>query len=354
MKKTILSLVAISVLFLAGCNNDSPTEQKIVEHVTVQSVKIPESVQNGIANNEIKNAQKEDQTVITDYLDSMQTQESLSQNLLSAIKTAPLPSESRDTSYTDLKNYSEELQAQIAKMTEDLQNGSASMSFVKTPGKITDIPNADGLELTIPLISMNVTASINQTTANVSLAGDIKNGAIISIDCEKFPAEQEEIKSIKISEEISNSIAINMKPNMTADSSNEPAFDISGKATYITKYNLGEVFVIPLKDGLPIAGKIFATVNLKLKVEDIAKLTKDFQDISEDAISSVANPSLEVYKLLKDYFEIAEIQISVYDLYGTKLFDYKNINSFEEILQDGFSETILEKLKELQNQFTGL
>lgn len=353
MKKIIFSLITVSVLFLAGCNNDSPTEQKIVEHVTVQSVKIPESVQSGIANNEIKNAQKEDQTVITNYLDSMQTQESLSQNLLSTIKTAPLPSESRDTSYTDLKNYSEELQAQMKKMTEDLQNGSASMSFVKTPGKITDIPNADGLELTIPLISMNVTASINQTTYNTSLAGDIKNGAIISIDCEKFPTEQEEIKSIKISEEISNSIAINMKPNMTADS-NELAFDISGKATYITKYNLGEVFVIPLKDGLPIAGKIFATVNLKLKVEDIAKLTKDFQDISEDAISSVANPSLEVYKLLKDYFEIAEIQISVYDLYGTKLFDYKNINSFEEILQDGFSETILEKLKELQNQFTGL
>lgn len=353
MKKIIFSLITVSVLFLASCNNDSSPEQKIVEHVTVQSVKIPESVQSRIANNEIKNAQKEDQTVITDYLDSMQTQESLSQNLLSAIKTAPLPSESRDTSYTDLKNYSEELQAQIAKMTEDLQNGSASMSFVKTPGKITDIPNADGLELTIPLISMNVTASINQTTANVSLAGDIKNGAIISIDCEKFPAEQEEIKSIKISEEISNSIAINMKPNMTADS-NEPAFDISGKATYITKYNLGEVFVIPLKDGLPIAGKIFATVNLKLKVDDMAKLTKDFQDLSGDAISSVANPSLEVYKLLKEYFEIAEIQISVYDLYGTKLFDYKNIKSFEEILQDGFSETILKKLKDLQNQFTGL
>lgn len=353
MKKIIFSLITVSVLFLAGCNNDSSPEQKIVEHVTVQSVKIPESVQSRIANNEIKNAQKEDQTVITDYLDSMQTQESLSQNLLSAIKTAPLPSESRDTSYTDLKNYSEELQAQITKMTEDLQYGSASMSFVKTPGKITDIPNADGLELTIPLISMNVTASINQTTYNTSLAGDIKNGAIISIDCEKFPTEQEEIKSIKISEEISNSIAINMKPNMTADS-NEPAFDISGKATYITKYNLGEVFVIPLENGLPIAGKIFATVNLKLKVDDMAKLTKDFQDLSGDAISSVANPSLEVYKLLKDYFEIAEIQISVYDLYGTKLFDYKNINSFEEILQDGFSETILEKLKELQNQFTGL
>lgn len=353
MKKIIFSLITVSVLFLAGCNNDSPTEQKIVEHVTVQSVKIPESVQSRIANNEIKNAQKEDQTVITDYLDSMQTQESLSQNLLSAIKTAPLPSESRDTSYTDLKNYSEELQAQITKMTEDLQYGSASMSFVKTPGKITDIPNADGLELTIPLISMNVTASINQTTYNTSLAGDIKNGAIISIDCEKFPTEQEEIKSIKISEEISNSIAINMKPNMTADS-NEPAFDISGKATYITKYNLGEVFVIPLENGLPIAGKIFATVNLKLKVDDMAKLTKDFQDLSGDAISSVANPSLEVYKLLKEYFEIAEIQISVYDLYGTKLFDYKNIKSFEEILQDGFSETILKKLKDLQNQFTGL
>lgn len=353
MKKIIFSLITVSVLFLAGCNNDSPTEQKIVEHVTVQSVKIPESVQSRIANNEIKNAQKEDQTVITDYLDSMQTQESLSQNLLSAIKTAPLPSESRDTSYTDLKNYSEELQAQITKMTEDLQYGSASMSFVKTPGKITDIPNADGLELTIPLISMNVTASINQTTYNTSLAGDIKNGAIISIDCEKFPTEQEEIKSIKISEEISNSIAINMKPNMTADS-NEPAFDISGKATYITKYNLGEVFVIPLENGLPIAGKIFAMVNLKLKVDDMAKLTKDFQDLSGDAISSVANPSLEVYKLLKEYFEIAEIQISVYDLYGTKLFDYKNIKSFEEILQDGFSETILKKLKDLQNQFTGL
>ena len=36
------------------------------------------------------------------------------------------------------------------------------------------------------------------------------------------------------------------------------------------------------------------------------------------------------------------------------LFKEGYIKSFEEILQDGFSETILKKLKDLQNQFTGL
>ena len=80
MKKIIFSLITVSVLFLAGCNNDSPTEQKIVEHVTVQSVKIPESVQNDIDSGTTRNAAKQDENTIKHSLMNLHKQ--YHQNLL--------------------------------------------------------------------------------------------------------------------------------------------------------------------------------------------------------------------------------------------------------------------------------
>ena len=339
---------------MAGCNNDSPTEQKIVEHVTVQSVKIPESVQNRIANNEIKNAQKEDQTVITDYLDSMQTQESLSQNLLSAIKTAPLPSESRDTSYTDLKNYSEELQAQITKMTEDLQYGSASMSFVKTPGKITDIPNADGLELTIPLISINATITqkkslVPQISISNNINAAIKTASSIFIrDLKEFSDADSDFKNLRISEEISNSMNANITITMNDDAS-QPETSNTGKALYNTEYTLGGVFVVPATEQTEknIAGKLVGEITIKLNIDDINKISDN------DFMSNLTNPNFELCESLpKEYFEISKIKFTVYDLNGNELFTYKDINSIEDFSKDPFTKNVLQNLIEFQNSIT--
>ena len=80
MKKTILSLVAVSVLFLAGCNNDSPTEQKIVEHVTANSIEIPDSVKTDIEAGTTRNAAKQDENTIKHSLMNLHKQ--YHQNLL--------------------------------------------------------------------------------------------------------------------------------------------------------------------------------------------------------------------------------------------------------------------------------
>lgn len=341
---------------MAGCNNDSPTEQKIVEHVTVQSVKIPESVQSGIANNEIKNAQKEDQTVITDYLDSMQTQESLSQNLLSAIKTAPLPSESRDTSYTDLINYSEELQEQIAKMTKDLQNGSGSgsISFVRTPGKITDIPDAKGVELTIPLISINATITQKQSlvppiSINNNINADIKTASSIFIsDLKEFSDTNSDFKNLRISEEISNSINANITITMNDDAS-QPETTNTGKALYNTEYTLGGVFVVPATEQTEknIAGKLVGEITIKLNIDAISTISDD------DFMSNLTNPNFELYETLpQEYFEISKIKFIVYDLNGNELFTYKEINSISDFSKDPFAKNVLQNLIDFQNSIT--
>ena len=102
MKKIIFSLITVSVLFLASCNNDSSPEQKIVEPVTANSIEVPKSVQNDIDSGTTRNAEKQDENTIKTFLD--ESSKTISPSLVEAIKTAPIPSESRDTSYEDLQN----------------------------------------------------------------------------------------------------------------------------------------------------------------------------------------------------------------------------------------------------------
>ena len=64
MKKIIFSLITVSVLFLASCNNDSSPEQKIVEPVTANSIEVPKSVQNDIDSGTTRNAKKQDENTI--------------------------------------------------------------------------------------------------------------------------------------------------------------------------------------------------------------------------------------------------------------------------------------------------
>ena len=94
MKKIIFSLITVSVLFLAGCNNDSPVEQKIVEPVTANSIEVPKSIQSDIDSGTTRNAKEDDKDTITKFLD--ESSQTPSPELVEAIKTAPIPSESRD------------------------------------------------------------------------------------------------------------------------------------------------------------------------------------------------------------------------------------------------------------------
>ena len=203
MKKIIFSLITVSVLFLASCNNDSSPEQKIVEHVTANSIEVPTSVQSDIDSGTTRNAEKQDENTIKTFLD--ESSQTPSPELIEAIKTAPIPSESRDTSYEDLQKYSEEIQTEIKKLSQEIQAGkeSYSISFTRTPGKITDIPDADGVELTIPLISINaiMTQKILPTPqVSTNIKADIKTASSIYIsDLKEFSNEDSPFKNLKIS-----------------------------------------------------------------------------------------------------------------------------------------------------------
>ncbi len=203
MKKIIFSLITVSVLFLAGCNNDSSPEQKIVEPVTANSIEVPKSVQSDIDSGTTRNAEKQDENTIKTFLD--ESSQTTSPELLEAIKTAPIPSESRDTSYEDLQKYNQEITTEFEKLSQEIEPGkeSYSFSFIRTPGKITDIPDANGVELTIPLISINaiMTQKILPTPqVSTNIKADIKTASSIYIsDLKEFSNEDSPFKNLKIS-----------------------------------------------------------------------------------------------------------------------------------------------------------
>lgn len=344
MKKIIFSLITVSVLFLAGCNNDSSPEQKIVEPVTANSIEVPESVQSDIDSGTTRNAEKKDENTIKDFLD--ESSQTPSPELVEAIKTAPIPSESRDTSYEDLQKYSEEIQTEIKKLSQEIQAGkeSYSISFTRTPGKITDIPDADGVELTIPLISINaiMTQKILPTPqVSTNIKADIKTASSIYIsDLKEFSNEDSPFKNLKISEEISNSMNMNITSTVTINPDNP---QVTGNALYNTAYTLGGVFVVPADD-INIAGKLVGEITIKLNIDDLSK-TSDI-----DYMANLTNPNFELYETLpQEYFEISKIKFIVYDLNGNELFTYKEINSISDFSEDPFAQNVLKDLIDFQN-----
>ena len=346
MKKIIFSLITVSVLFLASCNNDSSPEQKIVEPVTANSIEVPKSVQNDIDSGTTRNAEKQDENTIKTFLD--ESSQTTSPELLESIKTAPIPSESRDTSYEDLQKYSEEIQTEIKKLSQEIQAGkeSYSISFTRTPGKITDIPDADGVELTIPLISINAIITLKPT--QISTKADIKTASSIYIsDLKEFSNEDSPFKNLKISEEISKSMNMTTTVTINPNNPQEPALSNTGKVLYNTAYTLGGVFVVPVADDINIAGKLVGEITIKLNIDDLSKIS----DI--DDMSNHTNPNFELYETLpQEYFELSKIKFIVYDLNGNELFTYKEINSIEDFSKDPFAKNVLQNLIDFQNAIT--
>ena len=349
MKKIIFSLITVSVLFLAGCNNDSSPEQKIVEPVTANSIEVPTSVQSDIDSGTTRNAEKKDENTIKTFLD--ESSQTPSPELIEAIKTAPIPSESRDTSYEDLQKYYQEIATEFVKLSQEIQAGkeSSSISFIRTPGKITDIPDANGVELTIPLISINAIITQKQSLPpQVSTKADIKTASSIYIsDLKEFSNEDSPFKNLKISEEISNSMNMTTTVTINPNNPQEPALSNTGKVLYNTAYTLGGVFVVPVADDTDIAGKLVGEITIKLNIDDLSKIS----DI--DDMSNLTNPNFELYETLpQEYFELSKIKFIVYDLNGNELFTYKEINSISDFSEDPFAKNVLQNLIDFQNSIT--
>ena len=347
MKKIIFSLITVSVLFLASCNNDSSPEQKIVEPVTANSIEVPKSVQSDIDSGTTRNAEKQDENTIKTFLD--ESSQTISPELVEAIKTAPIPSESRDTSYEDLQKYNQEITTEFEKLSQEIEPGkeSYSFSFIRTPGKITDIPDADGVELTIPLISINAIMTLKQSLPpQVSTKADFKTASSIYIsNLKEFSNEDSPFKNLKISKEISNSMNMTTTATINPDNPQEVESSITGNALYKTAYTFGGVFVVPVNDDKDIAGKLVGEITINLNIDDLSKALSDI-----DYMANLTNPNFELYETLpQEYFEISKIKFIVYDLNGNELFTYKEINSISDFSEDPFAQNVLKNLIDFQN-----
>ena len=181
----------------------------------------------------------------------------------------------------------------------------------------------------------------------MSTKADIKTAASIYIsNLEEFSNEDSPFKNLKISEEISNSMNMNITVTINPNNPQEPALSNTGKVLYNTAYTLGSVFVVPADD-INIAGKLVGEITIKLNIDDLSKIS----DI--DDMSNLTNPNFELYETLpQEYFELSKIKFIVYDLNGNELFTYKEINSIEDFSKDPFAKNVLQNLIDFQNSIT--
>ena len=151
--------------------------------------------------------------------------------------------------------------------------------------------------------------------------------------------------SLKISEEISNSMNMTTTVTINPNNPQEPALSNTGKVLYNTAYTLGGVFVVPVADDTDIAGKLVGEITIKLNIDDLNEALSDI-----DYMSNLTNPNFELYETLpQEYFEISKIKFIVYDLNGNELFTYKEINSISDFSEDPFAQNVLKNLIDFQN-----
>ena len=177
---------------------------------------------------------------------------------------------------------------------------------------------------------------------STNIKADIKTASSIYIsDLKEFSNEDSPFKNLKISEEISNSMNMNITTTVTINPDNP---QVTGNALYNTAYTLGGVFVVPADD-INIAGKLVGEITIKLNIDDLNEALSDI-----DYMSNLTNPNFELYEPLpQEYFELSKIKFIVYDLNGNELFTYKDINSISDFSKDPFAKNVLKNLIDFQN-----
>lgn len=177
---------------------------------------------------------------------------------------------------------------------------------------------------------------------STNIKADIKTASSIYIsDLKEFSNEDSPFKNLKISEEISNSMNMNITTTVTINPDNP---QVTGNTLYNTAYTLGGVFVVPADD-INIAGKLVGEITIKLNIDDLNEALSDI-----DYMANLTNPNFELCETLpQEYFELSKIKFIVYDLNGNELFTYKEINSIEDFSKDPFAKNVLQNLIDFQN-----
>lgn len=328
--KLVYGLSACLLLTLVGCNNETEdvTPKAVAEKVAVASIAVPAEVTEGILNEEM--------TVVTaDNKEEIETElkEALKSEDLSGIfnqqDNSEIVESSRSIAYEDLNALLEEFSAEMEKYNTTLaEKGSASMTFSKTPGKVTGISNEVDLSIPIIFMDMKIASTGSQMKSTMTQSSVIAVGANVGADLSKVEGlENFLFKNVKAGAAVNSSYVV----NTIIDYSNINS-DIlyTGYINAECNYSLGGVFVTKNK----VAGKLLATADIKLNVNDISKLSSLGENTKEPT---------ELVNTISEYVTV-QFDIKVYDFEGNEVCSLISTDDFAEVTDFIDLEVLLENI----------
>lgn len=315
--KLVYGLSACLLLTLVGCNNETEdsTPKAVAEKVAIKSVEVPDDVKLAIANNEVTVVTATDKEALETELKESLTSEELS-NIFNQQDTSKITESSRSITHEDLNALLEEFSAEMEKYNTTLtEKGSASMTFSKTPGKVTGISNEVDLSIPIIFFDMKTITSASQTKPTITQSSVIAVGANVGADLSKVEGlENFLFKNVKAGAAVNSSYVV----NTIIDYSNINS-DIlyTGYINAECNYSLGGVFVTKNK----VAGKLLATADIKLNVNDISKLLP---------LGEYTEKPTELVNTISEYVTI-QFDIKAYDFEGNEVCSLISTDDFAKV-----------------------
>lgn len=331
LTKLVYGLSACLLLTLVGCNNETEdsTPKAVAEKVAIKSVEVPDDVKLAIANNEMTVVTSDNKEEVETELKEALTSEELA-NIFNQQDNSEIVESSRSITHEDLNALLEEFSAEMKKYSTTLtEKGSASMTFSKTPGKVTGISNEVDLSIPIIFFDMKTVTSASQTKSTITQSSVIAVGANVGADLSKVEGlENFLFKNVKAGAAVNSSYVVN---TTISDYSNiNPDILYSGYINAECNYSLGGVFVTKNK----VAGKLLATADIKLNVNDISKLSSLGEDIKEPT---------ELVNAISEYVTI-QFDIKAYDFEGNKVCSLISTDDFAEVTDFIGLEVLLENI----------
>lgn len=323
LTKLVYGLSACLLLTLVGCNNETEdsTPKAVAEKVAIKSVEVPDDVKLAIANNEMTVVTATDKEALETELKESLTSEELA-NIFNQQDNSVITESSRSITHEDLNALLEEFSAEMEEYKNTLtEKGSASMTFSKTPGKVTGISNEVDLSIPIIFFDMKTVASDLQTKPSITQSSVIAVGANVGADLSKVEGlENFLFKNVKAGAAVNSSYVVNMTD----------ATKYSGYINAECNYSLGGVFVTKNK----VAGKLLATADIKLNVNDISKLSSLGENTEEPT---------ELVNTISEYVTI-QFDIKAYDFEGNEVCSLISTEDFAEVTDFIDLEVLLENI----------
>lgn len=326
--KFVYGLSACLLLTLVGCNNQTEdvTPKAVAEKVVVASIAVPVEVTEGISNNTMTVASADNKDDIETELKEALKSEQFT-NLFNQQTNYEITESSRSIAYEDLPSLGEELAQKMSEFTEALEkNGSASMTFYKTPGQVTGLE--EGMDVSIPLIFMDLkyASTGSQMKSTMTQSSVIAVGANVGFDFTKYKGfENFFFKNIKTGIAVNSSNVLNATTDLS--NLNPDNIDIenpesmmnttkySGYAKGESSYSLGGVFVTTNN----VAGKLLFNADVNINVNDISKL----MELGNEDISTNLDVMSE--------FITVKFEAKVYDLEGKEICTLITSDNIEEL-----------------------